>query len=240
MERGSLDEVVRRLEANLKADRRVATPLGEVRLGDHVYIRRAAGSLALSATLEAVKGLVFKRATEICLELLELVEARSSTSEQPAGLDALKGAVAAEETRFRNRLGVEAVVALFSGVGWDDDAVRYVTNDPPGSGYAHGSVHLVLVGPAPSDTVRCAHDELTASLRPVLRGRTDAEEEAVARERIERALTLDSYAVLERLTRNEDLDGVCVERAARDMASKDGKLRLETVSGSGLVLRSKG
>ena len=32
MGQGSLDEVVRRMEANLKTDRRVATPLGEVRL----------------------------------------------------------------------------------------------------------------------------------------------------------------------------------------------------------------
>ncbi len=237
MGQGSLDEVVRRLEANLKEARRVPTPLGEVRLGDHVYIRRAAGAVALSATLEAVKGFVFKRGREICLEL---VEVPAPASALPAGLDALKGAIEGEEARLRNKLDLEAVVALFSASGWDDGAVRYVRNDPPGSGYTHRTVHLVLVGPAPNDTVRCAHDELTLSLKPVLRGRTDEEEEAVARERIERALTLDGYAVLERVARDADLDGTCVERAARSMASKDRQLRLENLSGAGTVLRRKG
>ncbi|MHC5055625.1 MAG: hypothetical protein ACYTKD_13025 [Planctomycetota bacterium] len=234
MVQGPLDEVARRLEANLKTARRVTTPLGEVRLGEHVYVRRAAGGVALSATLEAVKGLVFKSSTEICLEL---VEVRGAASGRPAGIDTLKDVIAAEEKRFRNRLDLEAVVALFSAAGWDDESLRYVRNDPPGSGYAHRAVHLVLVGPAPGDVVRCAHDELVPALRPVLRGRTDDEEEAVARERIERALTLDSYAVLERVTRQEELDGACVERAARDMASRDESLRLENVSGAGAVLR---
>ncbi len=233
--RGSLDDVVRRLEANLKTPRRVDIPkLGAVELGESVYVRRDLGEAALSATLEAEKGLVFKSRCQVSVELASLADLGA-----PASVERLKGPIGWCEHRVRNRLDLHAVLAVFSASGWQEEAVAYARNDPPGSGYAGGRVHLVLVGPAATDVVTCGHDEVARALRPVLRGRTEDEEEAVAREAIERALTLDDYAVLDRVASGGGLDPACVERAAREMASRDEALRIEKLRGAGRVLRRR-
>ncbi len=71
---GAVDEVVRRLEANLKAARRLRTPLGAVELGEHLYVRRNVGDAALQATLEARKGIVLKSSMQITIELAAVDE----------------------------------------------------------------------------------------------------------------------------------------------------------------------
>lgn len=234
---GALDEVVRRLEANLKTARRLRTPLGAVELGRHVYVRRALGDVVLAATLEARKGIVFRSATQVSVELVDM---ERSVGAQGVPTNALKAVVARREAKLRNRLDLHAVLGVYSASGWADAAIAYARNDPPGTGYAHASLHLVLVGPAPSDLVTGAHDELARSFRPVLRGRTDDEEAAIAREHLEKALALENYAVLERVARETGLDDTTVERAARALASGEAGLRMETVSGAGPVLRRKG
>ncbi len=228
---GAVDEVVRRLEANLGAARRLETPLGAVELGEHVYVRRNVGDAALRATLEARKGIVLKSSMQITIELAAVEEGDA---------EGLKSLVTKHEAKLRNRVDLHAVLAVYSASGWDEAAVRYARNDPPGTGYAHRALHLVLVGPGASELVMGAHDELARSLRAVLRGRTDEEDDAVARESLRKALALDNYAVLERVARDADLDETVVERAARALASTEAGLRMETVSGAGMVLRRKG
>lgn len=228
---GAVDEVVRRLEANLKAARRLETPLGAVELGEQVYVRRNVGDAALQATLEARKGIVLRSSMQIALELAALDQGDA---------ERLKALVAKHEAKLRNRLDLHAVLAVYAASGWDEEAVRYARNDPPGTGYAHRGLHLVLVGPGATELVMGAHDELALSLRAVLRGRTDEEDDAIAREALRKALALDGYAVLERVARDAGLDGRVVERSARELASTDSGLRMETVSGAGMVLRRKG
>jgi len=227
---GAVDEVVRRLEANLKAARRLDTPLGAVELGEHVYVRRNVGDAALQAALEARKGIVLKSSMQITIELAALEEGDA---------EGLKSLVTKHEAKLRNRLDLHAVLAVYAASGWDEAAVLYARNDPPGTGYAPRALHLVLVGSGASELVMGAHDELARSLRAVLRGRTDEEDDAVARESLRKALALDNYAVLERVARDADLDEAVVERAARALASTEAGLRMERVRGAGIVLRRK-
>jgi len=231
----SHEEVIRRLEANLMTARRIAPPLGRIDLGEQVYVRRSVGEAMLAAELQGRKGVVFAKRSTISVELFA---ARAEAG--PAGREELERLASAREGRLRNRLDEHAVLAVSSQEGWDEDAVRYARNDPPGTGYAHKSLHLVLIGPAPADVVMGVHDELARSLRPVFRGRTDEEEEAVAREGLQQQITLSGYAVLARVTGDGELEPGSVERAARRLASEDGALKLEKVRGAGLVLRRRG
>ncbi|MHC4198374.1 MAG: hypothetical protein ACYSU0_00085, partial [Planctomycetota bacterium] len=111
---GAVDEVVRRLEANIKAARRLETPLGAVELGEHVYVRRNVGDAALQATLDARKGIVLKSSMQIAIELAALEEGDA---------ERLKALVSKHEAKLRNRLDLHAVLAVYAASGWDEAAV---------------------------------------------------------------------------------------------------------------------
>lgn len=224
-------DALRRIEANLERLAGIATPLGKVVFeGGAPYVKRNAHPPALECRVILKRGLVFSRTTSVVVEFLSL------EAEGPVSLDGLRHSIVDRESRTRNRLDFQYVLALYSPEGWSREALDYVRNDPPGSGFTHQALHLILIGPEPTDVVLDKRDELLASVAFVFRGRTRDEDIAVAKEELERAVLVGGYASVERVASSLDMDEGTVLDAARNKAAEGG-LKLDRVRGAGYVLR---
>lgn len=226
-------DIFRRVETNLRELAGAPTPFGKVFFaGDAPYVKKAASPPAISCQASLIKGIVIRKETLLQMDFVSL------EASAPASLAGLREVIEEREAGVRSRLGFHLLPGLYNPGGWTEDALGYIRNDPPGSGFSHPALHVVLIGPAATDVVFDAGDKLLVSLRSVFCGRTHEEDVAIAGAALSRAVLVAGYVPLNKVSADIGIDGKIVMEAARRRATEEG-LRLEKVRGAGYVLRRK-
>lgn len=173
---------------------------------------------------------------QVLVDLSQCIE--SGGQDPPAVLTQLHERLQ-RESEQRGRLGNEALLGLFSPTGWDDAACQFARNDPPGSGWASGTVSVILIGPGVTDVVWDVEDLRAQQYVECFCGLTRTERQNVCREKIERALLVQEFANLEDLARDQGFSFPFVKDLAQGVASGANNLALKNVSGVGWVIKKK-
>lgn len=143
------------------------------------------------------------------------------------------------ESECSRKLGGSAVLGLFSPTGWEEVALQFVRNDPPGSGWASGTVSVILIGPAVTDLVWDTRDKRVQRYVEYFCGLTLSERRDVCRERIERALLVQEFANLETIASEQGFSLEFVKEIAKGVAAGDKDLSMKKVAGVGWVVKKK-
>jgi hypothetical protein len=141
------------------------------------------------------------------------------------------------EARQRERAGTTALLGLFSPTGWDAAATQWARNDPPGSGWASGTVSVILIGPRVTDLVWDTRDARTQQYLECFCGLTRTERQDVCREKIERALLVQEFAHLDSIAQDQGFSLAFVKDVARSVTSRAKDRVLKKVSGVGWVVK---
>lgn len=172
----------------------------------------------------------------VMLRLERFIE--QDRDDQPLSLMELHRVLSEEaDVATRNRCG--SVLGLFSPVGWAEDASQFVKNDPPGSGWASGVVHPILIGPAVTDLTWDGKD---ATLRAYIQhfcGLTQDERRRVCRDEIQKAVVVQHFANLQKIAEARGFVLDFVEDVAKDLCQETADLRLATVRGVGPVVKRR-
>ncbi|OHB64075.1 MAG: hypothetical protein A2Y77_12375 [Planctomycetes bacterium RBG_13_62_9] len=245
------DQFIARLSGNVGA----GTGFGPPQAGDSLtLLREATGGKLLRAELErqyplcrtiSVRaggpgGLFAKQGDAVVLKgcvvarLKKLVE--QGHDEETLSLSELHARLQEEaEAAGRNKCAL--ILALFSPTGWAAEAQQFVRNDPPGSGWASGVVHPILIGPEITELV---WDMKDSKLRPYVQyfcGLTVEERKSVCRDEIQRAVLIQEFANLEKIAEARGFDVGFVKDVAKELCRQSKELKLATVRGVGPVVK---
>ena len=256
--------MVRCEEVKLKEDQFIARLSGNVgpgagfgspQAGDSLaLLREATGGKLLRAELEAqyplcrtlsvraggAGGLFGRQDSLIVLKgcvaarLKKLVE--QGSDEESFSLSELHARLQEEaESAGRNRCAL--ILGLFSPTGWAAEAQQFVRNDPPGSGWASGVVHPILIGPEITELVWDTKDSKLRQYVQYFCGLTAEERKSVCREEIQRAVLIQEFANLQKIAESRGFDVGFVKDVAKELCRQSKELKLATVRGVGPVVK---
>ena len=172
----------------------------------------------------------------VVLRLERFIE--QDCDDQPLSLMELHRALSEEtDVATRNRCGT--VLGLFSPVGWADDARQFVKNDPPGSGWASGAVHPILIGPAITNLTWDGKDVILRAYLQHFCGLTQDERRRVCRDEIQKAVVVQDFANLQKIAEARGFVLDFVKDVAKDLCQETAALKLATVRGVGPVVKRR-
>jgi hypothetical protein len=172
----------------------------------------------------------------VVLRLERFVE--QECDEEPLSLIELHR-VLAEEADVAARNRCESVLGLFSPTGWAGQAGQFVRNDPPGSGWASGVVHPVLIGPLVAELLWDTKDATLRQYVQLLCGLTLQERKQVCRDEIQKAVVVQDFANIQKIAEASGFAVDLVKDVAKDLCQETAGLKLATVKGVGPVVKRR-
>jgi len=147
--------------------------------------------------------------------------------------------ILSEETDVATRNRCGSLLGLFSPTGWTEDARQFVKNDPPGSGWACGVVHPILIGPAIAELLWDTRDAQLRKYVQYFCGLTLEERKRVCRDEIQKAVVVQDFANLEKIAEARGFGVEFVKGVAKDLCRDSTDLKLATVRGVGPVVKRR-
>ena len=197
---------------------------------------------SITIQIDSKPGLFGKRTKQVILtgrvvlRLERFIE--QDRDDEPLALVELHRVLSEEtDAATRNRLG--SVLGLFSPVGWTEDVRQFVKNDPPGSGWACGSLRPILIGPRITALVWDTNDGALRQYVPYFCGLTLGERTSVCRDEIRRAVLVQDFANLQRIAEAKGFAVDFVKDVAKDLCQETADLKLATVRGVGPVVKRR-
>lgn len=147
------------------------------------------------------------------------------------------GKILHEKAEAASKNKYDCALGLFSPTGWEVEAIDYIKNEPPGSGWASSNVWPVLIGPLTTELV---WDHSSKNVQPYVAsfaGLTKAERQQICTEQLEKDLLVQDFASIEKIARQNGFDPSFVETVARKVAKGKSNLKLAKVRDVGMVLK---
>lgn len=246
------DQFLARLQDNLRGVPGIGVLATEDRIRE---LRKLTGGQMLRAELQArfplgrsvsaqvarVKMGFFAKATDpvtlcgrVVLHLERLVA--SDGDEEPVSLAELNALLAGEKDLCQRYQRV-CILGLFSPTDWDDDAKRFVRNDPPGTGWASEQVCPVLIGPQVTTLHWDHNSDSLPSYLDTFCGLTLQERQKVCQDKLARSILVQEFADLRAIAAEKGFSQDFVRSVAKDMAAADNRLTVKKVAGVGWVIK---
>ncbi|MFA5292143.1 MAG: hypothetical protein WC496_03820 [Phycisphaerae bacterium] len=163
---------------------------------------------------------------------------KSGNDDEPISLGELS-AILSKESDLATRGCFDCILGLFSPTGWNDEAKRFVINEPSGSGWASNAVYPILAGPEIPELVWDRKSTRLSEYIQYFCGLTLDERGRVCRDAIKRAVMVREFANLEKIAIENSFSLEFVKDIAGQFAAESEDMVLSKVSGVGFVLKKK-
>ncbi len=147
--------------------------------------------------------------------------------------------VLTEQADWAGRNACRMIVGLFSPTGWADSARAFISNEPPGSGWACSSVYPILIGPEITDLMWDRGNDDIKPYVPYFCGLTVTERDRVCRDYLHRRLVVNDFANLQDAADELGFGIEQTKAVAGEIAADSDKYALKKISGVGLVIKKK-